>query len=450
MGAKALTYQEALDYIRTRTQFGIKLGLDRIRYLLELCDHPHRKYPVIHIAGTNGKGSVVALVTSVLSAAGYRVGRFISPHLSSYTERFSINNRNISEDRVGTLVSRLQPVLERTARHPLYSPPTEFEVATLLAFQYFAEEKVDVAVIEVGMGGRFDSTNVVDPLVCGIAHIALDHREYLGDTLSAIAAEKAGIIKPGRPVVVGVQEREALAVLKKAATKAKAPFYAVGRDFRYKVTTVDMDGVHLEIEGGHQRLSTVRVGLTGRHQADNAALAYGLLSVAKEAGLKWTTTDLLRGFAEVKWPGRLEYFPGTPPVLMDGGHNPDGFTALTKALSDLFAGYQIYLVIGILDNRPIKEMVSILAPRISKVFATKAPDLKSTDPTDLAEEFRRHGVEATAVEEPSMALQLALSEANVNGRRRAGKGKNRLLLVAGSLYLVGALRPEVTRLYQSK
>lgn len=448
MGAKALTYQEALDYIHARTQFGIKLGLDRIRYLLELCDHPHQKYPVIHIAGTNGKGSVVALITSVLSAAGYKVGRFISPHLSSYTERFSINNRNISEDRVGELVSRLKPVLERTARHPLYSPPTEFEVATLLAFQYFAEEKVDVAVIEVGMGGRFDSTNVVDPVVCGITHIALDHREYLGDTISAIAAEKAGIIKPGRPVVVGVQEQEAFAVLEEAAAKAKAPFYAVGRDFRYKVTAMDLDGVRLEIEHGHQQLPTLRVGLTGRHQAANAALAYGLLSVAKEAGLNWTTTDLLRGFAEVKWPGRLEFFPGTPPLLMDGGHNPDGFTALAEVLSDLFAGYQIYLVIGILNNRPIKEMVSILAPRISKVFATKAPDLKSTDPTDLAEEFQKHGVEAAAVEEPRMALQLALSAAN--GEGRATDGKNRLILVAGSLYLVGALRPEVMRLYSSK
>lgn len=448
MGAKALTYQEALDYIHSRTQFGIKLGLDRIRYLLELCDHPHRKYPVIHIAGTNGKGSVAALITSVLSAAGYKVGRFISPHLSSYTERFSINNRNISEDRVGKLVSRLKPVLEQTARHPLYSPPTEFEVATLLAFQYFAEERVDVAVIEVGMGGRFDSTNVVDPLVCGIAHIALDHREYLGDTLSAIAAEKAGIIKPGRPVVVGVQEQEAFAVLEKAATKAKAPFYAVGRDFRYKVAAMDIDGVQLEIEGGHEPLLTVRVGLTGRHQAANAALAYGLLSVAKEAGLKWETTDLLHGFAEVKWPGRLELFPCTPPILMDGGHNPDGFTALSEAISDVFAGYQIYLVIGILNNRPLKEMVSILAPRISKVFATKVPDPKSADPTDLAEEFRKHGVEATTVEEPSMALRAALSEAD--GQGRAGEGKKRLLLVAGSLYLVGALRPEVARMYQCK
>lgn len=444
-----MTYQEALEYIHNRTQFGIKLGLDRMRYLLELCDHPHRKYPVIHIAGTNGKGSVAALVTSVLSAAGYRVGRFISPHLSSYTERFSINNRNISEDRVGRLVSQLKPALEQTAHHPLYSPPTEFEVATLLAFQYFAEERVDVAVIEVGMGGRLDSTNVVNPLVSGITHIALDHREYLGHTLSAIAREKAGIIKPGRPVVVGVQEQEAYAVLKNAATKAKAPFYAVGRDFEYKLLATKTTGITLEIKGSHEPSFTVRVGLTGGHQAANATLAFGLLSIAKQEGLKWEVKDLLNGFAEVKWPGRLEFFPGKPPILMDGAHNPDGFTALFRAISDVFAEYQIYLVIGILKNRPFKEMVSILAPRISKVFATRAPDPKSADPIDIAEEFRDHGVEATVVQEPSAALRTALAEADRNSYAGEEK-KNRLLLVAGSLYLIGDLRPEVLDLRESK
>src|SRR5690554_5276925 len=454
--ADLVTYQEALDYIHSRTQFGIKLGLKRMRRLLELSGNPHQKFPVIHVAGTNGKGSVTAIITSVLASAGYKVGRFTSPHLSSYTERFSINNRDITEDRLGTLLSGLIRVLDKTAGDPCYGEPTEFEVGTLLALEYFAEEEVDIAVLEVGMGGRLDSTNVVNPLVCGITQIALDHREFLGGTLAEIAWEKAGIIKANRPVVTGVQEETAYSALKKVAAKVKAPFYSVGKDFSYQVLGVGADGTELELRQNPKGSAgpdgkvlsrpqseegnpvKTRLGLIGRHQAANAALAFGILSVIKEKGFYWEKSHLFSGFAGVRWPGRLEYFPGRPGILLDGAHNPHGCSALYQALMEVFSTVQIYLVMGILNNRPFREMVSILAPRITQAFTTRVPDPKSADPREIAAEFRNHGVEAVDCVEPRAALQQAF---DVVARKENG-----LLLITGSLYLIGALRPEVLSL----
>src|SRR5690554_4208976 len=208
-----MTYEEALEYIHGRYRFRIKLGLERMRYLLEKLGNPHCQFPVVHVAGTNGKGSTAMMLSAVLQKAGYKVGRYTSPHLSSYCERMVIDEKSILPERVAALVSRVKPVVEAADSRPEIGAATEFEFGTLLAFSFFAEEQVAIAVIEVGMGGRLDATNVVDPLVCVITPVGLEHREYLGDTLEAIAREKAGIIKEKRPVVTGLQEPEALAVL---------------------------------------------------------------------------------------------------------------------------------------------------------------------------------------------------------------------------------------------
>lgn len=429
-----MTYEEALAYIRRRTRFGIKLGLERMRYLLGLLDNPHQKYPVIHIAGTNGKGSTTALTASVLKEAGYKVGRFTSPHLSSYTERFSINDRSITPERLARLVSEVRPVLDKAAANPVYGEPTEFEVGTVLACQYFAEEKVGIAVFEVGMGGRLDATNVVIPLVSGISHIALDHQEYLGDDLESIAREKAGIIKPYRPVVVGVQEKAVQRVFADYAAKMNAPLYRVGEDIQIEKVRTDLTGTSLNLKWRSEPFIPVKLKLIGEHQAANAALAFGLLTLAHREGFSWEWEDLERGFARVRWPGRMEYLPGALPVLLDGAHNPDGVGVLADNLGNLFAGKRIHAVIGILNNRPVEEMAARLAPRVHKVIATAVPDPKTATPARTAESFRAAGVEAVEITEPLPALEYAVNDPI----------KPDLLLITGSLYLIGYLRPKLT------
>nr|WP_231133342.1 folylpolyglutamate synthase/dihydrofolate synthase family protein [Capillibacterium thermochitinicola] len=436
-----LTYEQALAYIHSRNRFGIKLGLERMRALLAILGAPQRQYPVIHIAGTNGKGSTTALVASVLKTAGYRVGVFTSPHLSSYCERLAINGKPIPEERLAALVSAVQPVVETAALDPLVGHPTEFEFGTLLALKYFAEEQVDVAVVEVGMGGRLDATNVLTPLVAGITHIALDHQEYLGADLVSIAREKAGIIKPGIPVVFGEQAPEANAVLEETARSLSAPYYRVGKEIGCQLTRADLSGTHLKLQWQEEPPLAVRVNLLGAHQAVNAAVAFGLLQLVKAQGLPWSQEHLVAGFNTVTWPGRMEYFPGPPSVLLDGAHNPDGVINLAHGLTKIFPEHRIRLVMGILNNRPVETMgtllASVLGDNLHRVYATTVPDGKTAPSTRLARCFQDLGVETVAIDDPLAALQAALAETE----------GDELLVVTGSLYLVGYLRPFIVDLF---
>ncbi|HEY8392280.1 MAG TPA: folylpolyglutamate synthase/dihydrofolate synthase family protein [Capillibacterium sp.] len=435
-----MTYEQALAYIHSRNRFGIKLGLDRMRALLEKMGAPHLKYPAIHMAGTNGKGSTTALVSAVLKEAGYKVGTFTSPHLSSYCERLVIDGQPIAPERLAALVSKVQPVVEKAALDPAIGHPTEFEFGTLLAFEYFAEEQIDIGVFEVGMGGRLDATNVLTPLVAGISHIALDHQEYLGKDLVSIAKEKAGIIKPGIPVVIGRQEPEAGNVLKTTAQDRQAPCYAVGEDIRCELTRTDLTGTYLKLQWQEEPACQVRVNLLGAHQATNAALAFGLLKVVQKQGFPWKEQDLEKGFARVVWPGRMEYFPGPPALLLDGAHNPDGILALAHGLKQLFPGRKMRLVTGILGNRPVELMASLLTSvldgNLQHVYATTVPDPKAAPCLRVADGFRAAGVASETIADPLAALETAL----------AALEPGELLVVTGSLYLIGYLRPPILEL----
>ncbi|NLW58919.1 MAG: bifunctional folylpolyglutamate synthase/dihydrofolate synthase [Firmicutes bacterium] len=436
-----MTYEQALAYIHSRNRFGIKLGLDRMRALLTILGAPHRQYPVIHIAGTNGKGSTTALVGAVLKTAGYRVGAFTSPHLSSYCERLAINGAPIPPARLAALVDAVRPVVEEAALDPRIGHPTEFEFGTLLALKYFAEEQVNLAVIEVGMGGRLDATNVLTPLVAGIAHIALDHQEYLGTDLVSIAREKAGIIKPGIPVVFGPQAPEANAVLEETARSVAAPCYRVGKEIGCRLVRVDLSGTHLELQWQDEPAFPVRVNLYGAHQAANAALAFGLLQIVKAQGFPWSQHHLMAGFAKVTWPGRMEFFPGPPALMLDGAHNPDGVTNLAHGLCQLFPEHRIRLVVGILDNRPVEKMgtilASILGAKLHRVYVTTVPDAKTAPSARLVRCFQGLGVSTVALDDPLTALKTALAELE----------EDELLVVCGSLYLVGFLRPYILDLF---
>ena len=231
---------------------------------------------------------------------------------------------------------------------------------------------MDIAVIEVGMGGRLDATNVVDPLVCAIAPVGLEHREYLGDTLTAIAREKAGIIKEKRPVVSGLQEPEALAVLAETAAKTGAPFYRVGQEIRFRLQRADLTGTYLDLQWKEEPVIPVRVNLLGSHQAANAAIVFGVLQLLRE-GFAWRQEDLLTGLHEVRWPGRLELISGNPSFLLDGAHNPHACKILARGLEELYPGAKLTAVIGVQENRPVEEMAGILAPKLRKVYATRLP-----------------------------------------------------------------------------
>ncbi|NLM36729.1 MAG: bifunctional folylpolyglutamate synthase/dihydrofolate synthase, partial [Firmicutes bacterium] len=338
-------------------------------------------------------------------------------------------------ERLAALVSAVQPVVEEAALDPLVGHPTEFEFGTLLAFKYFAEEQVDVAVVEVGMGGRLDATNVLTPLVAGITHIALDHREYLGPDLVSIAREKAGIIKPGIPVVFGEQAPEASAVLAETARAVSAPYYRVGKEIGCQFERADLSGTYLKLQWREETPLAVRVNLLGPHQAANAAVAFGLLQLVKAQGLPWAQEDLLAGFDTVTWPGRMEYFPGPPSVLLDGAHNQDGVINLAHGLAKLFPERRIRLVVGILNNRPVEMMgmllTSVLGDNLHRVYATTVPDGKTAPSARVARCFQDLGVNTVVIDDPLAALQAALAEMEAD----------ELLLVTGSLYLVGYLRP---------
>lgn len=342
-----MTYSSAVEYLYGLQKHGIKLGLHNIRTLLDRLDRPERRYRSIHIAGTNGKGSTAAMVAAILTAAGYRVGLYTSPHLVDFRERIRVNGAMIPEDRVSELVDRL-----RLAARDL--PVTFFELSTALAFQYFADATVDVAVLEVGMGGRYDATNVVEPVATAITTIALDHEEYLGNTLEKIANEKGGIIKPQVPLVMGRIDQGPAQVIRDLATQRQAPLYELGHTFSVREAggVFDYDG----ILGSHRGLICP---LQGRHQLDNAACALALVEVAARAGITVPAVAVQTGLASTQWEGRLEVADQNPTVLLDGAHNPEAAQALGAFLAKFrleHPGRQVALILGMMRDKAHRQI----------------------------------------------------------------------------------------------
>ena len=423
-----MNYQTALQYIHDCSKFGIKLGLERIREILKRVGDPQNKYRIIHIAGTNGKGSTAAFYDSALREVGLKVGRFTSPHLSSYRERMTINGEPISETDLAELITGLRPIVEAVAADG-FGPPTEFELGTAAGLLYFARREVDVSVVEVGMGGRFDATNVISPTLSVITHIALDHREYLGDTLEKIAFEKAGIIKSGIPVVIGLQEREIEKYLMEVAISRKAP-YSLASKLKIERATIGESGNSFSINHPSVGAFTVRTGLVGKHQISNCLNFLAGLEFLSSVGLKLSREKVISGLAKACWPGRFERVPGFERLkfYLDGAHNPDGMRALVGNLTTIYPGQKADFLLGILNNRPLSEMAAILAPVARRVIVTKVPDPKSATTEDLAKVFTELGIETVAEPIPEKALELLLAT------------ENHLALICGSLYLVGYLR----------
>jgi len=424
-------YQAAVRALTERGRFGIRLGLERVEALLHLLDDPQLAVRGALVAGTNGKGSVIALAGAALRAAGHRVAETPKPHLVTYRERMIVDGRPIPPEAFARLVSRLLPLTERLDAE--LGPPTEFEVLTAMLFQWFAEERIDVALVEVGLGGRLDATNVWDGGVAVLTNVDLDHTDRLGTTIPAIAREKAAIIKPGDRAVTGATG-EALPVIRARAAQVGAPLIEVPAP---PISRIDRDGLVIDLPDA----AGVRVGLRGRHQAANAAVAWALLDALGEAGLPTAgEAARRRGFAAAVWPGRLELLDvDGRDVLLDGAHNPAGAAALAQALDDLRPTLRgpgdapLTLLWASMADKDVPRIVDAVAGAASlrgaTVVATQLDVARAMPAEELAALWRARSDVAVVVEpDPVRALERTLADA-------AGP-----VVVAGSLYLVGAVR----------
>ncbi|MBM4127078.1 MAG: bifunctional folylpolyglutamate synthase/dihydrofolate synthase [Nitrospira sp.] len=421
-----MTYPAAIEYLYGLQKHGIKLGLEPMQAVLETLGHPERRLRVLHVGGTNGKGSTVAIAAAMLRASGLRVGVYTSPHLVDFRERIRLGGEMISEDRLAELVGRL-----RHAVPPAMSL-TFFELTTALALLYFAESQVDLAVLEVGMGGRFDATNVVEPMACAITTIALDHQEYLGTTEAAIAFEKAGIIKPAVPVVIGRMGVEAGAVIERVAAERAAPVRRLGGEF-----VVEGNSDRFTYRGWGRVFEGLRCGLVGRHQLDNAACAIALLeSAGVGGGVPVNERAVREGLRSVVWEGRLEVIEEAPRVLLDGAHNPAASRVLAGYLGEFLASHpnaRIILVWGMMRDKDLREFLAPLLPLISEIVLTQAGLARSATVDELRESLRDWPKPVYEVPLPAEALQKAKQQASPAD----------LICVTGSLMLLGDIKAAV-------
>ena len=428
-----LTYGEAVAALTARGRFGISLGLERVERLMAEVGHPERMLRGALVGGTNGKGSVVAMARSVLTAAGLRVGTMPKPHLVSYRERIAIDGEPLPPGAFAAAVGRVLPAIDRVAER--VGPPTEFEALTAAAIAELARREVDVAVIEVGMGGRLDATNVLDLGVAAITNVQRDHEAHLGSTLTAIGGEKAAIIKRGSLAVTGASGRGLRPILDRCAAVG-APLRRAGphQPYRARITEAGWDGLVLDATTPARRLRDLRVGLLGAHQADNAAVALALLEAIDERwGLGLAEDAVRTGMASARWPGRLELLDGARigvgRVLLDGAHNPAGAAALARALVDL-GMRRPAIVFGAMRGKKVREVLRALAPLRPRFVFTRVDDPHAHAPTELAHAWRRIGGRGSVTAAtPEEAL-----------RRAEGNP----VVVAGSLYLVGAVRGMIT------
>nr|MDA8422316.1 bifunctional folylpolyglutamate synthase/dihydrofolate synthase [Nitrospiraceae bacterium] len=355
------SYQETIDYLYGLQKHGIKLGLENSIRLMELMGNPQEKFRTVHIAGTNGKGSTSACIASMLQAAGYRVGLYTSPHLVSFTERIKINGAPIPEAAVVALAQRVRREYHGfAAGGAVPGSPTFFEVTTAIAFRYFADQGVDIAVIEVGMGGRLDSTNVITPLVSVITNIDLEHTEFLGNTLERIAAEKAGIVKAGVSLVTGATQADVIRVIEREAGGKRAPVYRLSRDFQPEHIAPGIEQV-FDYRGLQAAYQGLRLSLLGRYQVDNACCALAAVECLRGSGIVVDEPALRQGLAQARWEGRLERVAQRPDIYLDGAHNPASARKLAEAVRDLKKYYsRLVLVIGILGDKDYHGILSEL------------------------------------------------------------------------------------------
>lgn len=431
-----IEYNNALDYLYSFVDYSLKhsselakaeFNLDRMFVLMDELGNPQAKYPIIHVAGTKGKGSVSALCASALQAAGYKVGLYTSPHLLDYCERIQVDGEPISHEFMVELVEEVKPAVAKIPKL------TTFEITTALGFLAFARQGCSAAVIEVGLGGRLDATNIVTPKVSVITSLSYDHMAVLGDTLAKIAGEKAGIIKQGVPVVSSSQKGEALEVLERVAAVANSNFTLIGKDIKYALLESSLNGQLLRLIDNLQPSTLdLQLPLLGSHQLENAATAFAALQAS---GLDISDEAIQKGFAQVNWRARFEIARRDPPVIFDSAHNDDSFAKLSETLETYFPGKMVTLIFGASEDKNIPGMFAAMKPKIRKIIVTRADHPRALEPEKIIGLADQAGIESEAVSPVESALARALELSAKDGS---------IVLSAGSMFVTA----EVMRAWQ--
>lgn len=425
--------QGALDWLKRFDRFHVRPGLERMEVMLDALGRPEQGLRFIHLAGTNGKGSTGAFIARILREHGFNVGVFSSPAISHELDRIKYNDCRMTDDLFLRCVARMKPVIDQ-----LEDVPTEFEVTTALAIGYFAVRRPDWVIWETGLGGRFDSTNVVQPVVSIITNIGYDHTEILGGTLEAIAFEKAGIVKEGRPVVTGVRQPGALKVIKARAQALHAPLYTLEQCVRWRRQAVERDGQMFSYSGLSHSWDALAISLRGSHQLENATLALLALEViAGEGRLKLAEDAVRRGLKETRWPGRLELVCEMPPVLLDAAHNGEAARRLVEALHDHFTYERLHFVFASFRDKPVREVAKTVGQLADEIIVTAGRHPRYIPAGQLAKTVQEvfPSKRVTAVTGPQQAVQQALANA----------GPNDLVLVAGSHDLISVVRGAIPK-----
>ena len=413
---ETLTYNEALEYLYGLQKYGIKFGLNKTVNLLKHFGDPHRGQKYIHIAGTNGKGSVAAMLESVFMESGLKVALYSSPHLVRFTERFRINRREITPDEVTGLTRELQRLIDPAV------PPTFFEVSTAMALVWFAREKCDLAIMEVGMGGRLDATNVIRPMVSVITNIALDHQAYLGRRILDIAGEKAGIIKRGVDLVTAARQPSVLRLFQSVCDAKKAKLWRVGKDMRYRKGSSGLDYL-----GILKRFRNIELGLKGDFQHRNGATALATLEVLERKGLKVSARDITEGLRHPYWPGRAHVISRDPLIVLDGGHNPAAVRVLAASLGSEFRYRRLILVLGIMKDKDIAGVLNAILPKADHVIYSRPAYDRAATPEEIQEKGRPFAKPGEVV--PTLKKAIA--------RAKDLASPEDMILICGSLFTVG-------------
>lgn len=425
-----MNYKESLKYIADTHKFGIRLGLDCTGKLLELLGNPQENLKVVHVAGTNGKGSVCSFVANILKEEGYKVGLYTSPYLETFTERIRVNGENIPEDDVARIITLIKDKIDIMVSEG-YSSPTEFEIVTAMAFYYYNEQKMDYVVLEVGLGGRYDSTNVIkNPLVSVLVSISLDHIGVLGDTIGKIAYEKAGIIKENGTAIVYKQVKEAENVIKEVCKEKNANYIEVNFDnINIKKSDIYSQVYDCDIMG--EKFDDIEIKLIGDHQINNSVVALNVIKYLRDnKNVKISNEAIRIGLLTTKWPGRIEKIKENPMFIIDGAHNEDGAKSLAKALDKNFPNKKLTMLIGMLADKDIDSVLEILMPKFDKVITTTPNNDRAISSEELKKKISKYIDNVISIDNIEDAVNYTLNNSK----------EDDVIISAGSLYMIGVVR----------
>ncbi len=430
-----MDYKETMDYILNTAKFGSNYGLGRTEKILELLGNPEKKIKYIHVAGTNGKGSTAIMITKILREAGYKVGMYTSPFLEEFEERIQINGENIQRPELSQVVTKVSKAVDKVEKLG-YENPTEFEIISCAAFLYFYEKNVDFVVLEVGLGGRLDSTNVVDPLLCVITSISYDHMNILGSTLKEIASEKAGIIKKNKTVILYPQEDESEEVIEKVAREKNASIIKVHENSARLLEVKNIGAKYyqnIEVKTKND-VYDIKLSLLGKHQLLNCSTAIHCIEELISLGVNVSKKNIISALKNIEWKGRLEVLESDPLVVIDGAHNRDGIKKLSESIGTYFKYKNIVLILGILADKEVEKMVEVISKKAEKIITVTPHSNRAELSKDLETVVKKYNPNCESMDD--------YKEAFLKGKQYCHKDD--LLLISGSLYMIGDMRKIIT------